>query len=307
MEKSIHASSWVRIIGLALCLFTGAVFVQPTLGQELACDVQTDRSQLSGSEFSFLDDIQRRIEEYINERNWTEDTFLPSERITCSMQIVFLEALSPTEFRTRLIVTTRRPIHGTSQSTVVVRINDPEWQFEYSRGTSLQYDPNRYDPLTSVLDFYANLILGYDYDTFSELGGTPHFESARRVANEAKGTGDPGWSTTSSERNRRQLIDDLLSQRHESVRRAYYQYHLKGLDRFVKDPEKARTEVIEVLESLQEANQYLSNSYPLNLFFATKYQELSAMFIEGGKTNRAYNLLTQIDPGHSSEYDKLVE
>lgn len=297
----------LRCIGLILCLLGGAVLPQPTAAQELSCEVQLDRSQLSGSEFSFLDDLQRRIEEYVNERNWTEDRFLPSEQIACSMQIIFQEALSVTEFRTRLIVTTRRPIHGTSQSTVVVRINDPEWQFEYSRGTSLRYDPNRYNALTSVLDFYANLILGYDYDAFSELGGTAHFESARRIANEAKGTGDPGWSTTSSDRNRRQLIDDLLEQRHQPLRRAYYRYHLKGLDRFVKNPEKARTEVLGVLESLQEFRRNVSNSYPLDLFFASKYQELAAMFAGGEQSNRAYNLLTQVDPGHSSEYNKLVE
>ncbi|PSQ75560.1 MAG: DUF4835 domain-containing protein [Bacteroidetes bacterium QH_7_62_13] len=297
---------WFKSVGLVLCILLGVATEQPTKGQELACDVQIDRSQLSGSEFSFLGDLRRRVEEYINERNWTEDQFLSSEQITCSMQIVFLEALRPTEFRTRLIVTSRRPIYGTSQSTVVVRINDSEWQFEYSRGTSLRYDPNRYNPLTSVLDFYANIILGYDYDTFSELGGTPQFESARRIANEAKGTGDPGWSATSSDRNRRQLIDELLAKRHQPVRRAHYRYHRKGLDRFVKDPENARTEVIGLLESLQETSQYLSNSYSLDLFFATKYQELTALFLGGEQSNRAYNLLTQIDPGHSSEYNKLM-
>ena len=307
MQVFPRSHSSLRRIGLVLGLLTSVTLVQPAVGQELACEVQIDRSQLSGSEFSFLDDLQRRIEEYMNQQNWTEDQFLPAEKIACSMQIIFLEAVSVTEFRTRLIVTSRRPIHGTSQSTIVLRINDPEWQFEYSRGTSLRYDPSRYNALTSVLDFYANLILGYDYDTFSELGGTLYFEAARRIANEAKGSGDPGWSTTTSDRNRRELIDDVLSQRHQPLRRAYYRYHLKGLDRFVKDPEKARTEVLGVLESLQELTRTLSDSYPLDLFFATKYQELTAMYAEGELSNRAYNLLTQIDPGHSSEYNKLVD
>lgn len=307
MLESLRVRTSLCSIGLALFLVGGVPTTQPAIGQELACDVQLDRSQLSGSEFSFLNDLQRQIEEYLNERNWTEDQFLPSERIACSMQIVFKKSTSVTEFRTQLVVTTRRPIHGTSQSTEVVRINDQEWEFEYSRGASLRYDPNRYNALTSVLDFYANLILGYDYDTFSELGGTEYFESARRVANEAKGTGDPGWSTTSSERNRRDLIDDILEQRHQPLRKAYYRYHRKGLDRFVKNPEKARSEVLGVLEALQEFRRNLSNSYPLDLFFASKYQELAAMFAGGEQSNRAYNLLTQVDPGHSSEYNKLVE
>jgi hypothetical protein len=273
----------------------------------LACQVQIDRSQLSGSEYSFLDELERRAEEYMNTQSWTDDRFQSFEQVACSMQIVILEAVSLSEFRARLIVTTRRPIHNTAQSTVVVRLNDPEWQFEYSRGSTLQYDLNQYNSLTSVLDFYAYVMLGYDYDTFSELGGTPHFETARRIADEAKGSGDPGWTTVSTDRNRRQLIDEVLAQRHQPLRRAYYRYHRKGLDRFVENPQQARTVVIEVVENLQELSQSVSASYPLDLFFATKYQELTAIFSDGDLGNRAYNLLTQIDPSHSSEYSKLVQ
>lgn len=289
-------------------MLLGALAIgQPSAGQELACQVQIDRSQLSGSEYSFLDDLERSVEEYMNTQSWTDDRFQPFEQVACSMQIVILEAVSLSEFRARLIVTTRRPIHDTAQSTVVVRLNDPEWQFEYSRGSTLQYDLNQYNSLTSVLDFYAYVILGYDYDTFSELGGTPHFETARRIADEAKGSGDPGWATVSTDRNRRQLIDEVLAQRHQPLRRAYYRYHRKGLDRFVDNPQQARTVVLEVVETLQELSRSVSASYPLDLFFSTKYQELTAIFSDGDLENRAYNLLTQIDPSHSSEYNKLVQ
>jgi len=293
--------------GIVLLLAVALVGPRDATAQELACQVQIDRSQLSGSEFSFLDDLERQIREYMNTQSWTDDRFLPHERITCSLQIIILESISLSEFRARLVVTSRRPIHGTSQSTIVTRINDPEWQFEYGRGTSLQFDLERYDALTSVLDFYAHVLLGYDYDTFSELGGTPHFETARRVATRAENSGDPGWSTVSSQQNRRQLIDDLLSQRHQTLRRVYYRYHLQGLDRFVKAPEKARAVIFEVVETLQELDRTLSDSYPLNLFFSTKYQELTAVFSDGDLQSRAYNLLTQIDPSHSSEYNRLVE
>jgi hypothetical protein len=293
-------------LGVALAL---AALLVPSAshGQELDCRVELNREQLSGSEFSFLDDLERRIREYMNTQDWTDDEFLPHERIACTLQIYVLESISLSEFRTRLIVTSRRPIYGTSQSTTVLRVNDAEWQFEYGRGTSLNFDPQQYNPLTSVLDFYAYVILGYDYDTFDELGGTPHFEKARDIANRAEGNGDPGWSTVSSQQNRRQLIDDVLSQRHQPLRKAYYQYHLKGLDRFVSEPEKAREAVLEVVETLRDLDQNLTNSYPLNLFFASKYRELTAIFREGTQRNRAYNLLTQVDPSHSSEYNALVQ
>ena len=181
-----------------------AVLTSPVAAQELDCRVQIDVSQISGaeSEYAFLDDLERKIQEYMNTRSWTDDQFLQFERISCSMQIVVLEAISISEFRARLIVTTRRPIYGTSQSSLIMRVNDPEWRFEFSRGSSLNYDLDRYNSLTSVLDFYAYLMLGYDYDTFSALGGTPYFERARTVADQAREReirGGPLWARSRTE------------------------------------------------------------------------------------------------------------
>ena len=285
------------------------LLASPADGQELRCRVQIDDSQISGaeSEFDFLDDLERQIREYMNQRSWTDDAFLPHERISCSMQIVLQESISLSEFRARLVVTTRRPIYGTSQSSVVARVNDPEWRFEYSRGSSLNHDLDRYDPLTSVLDFYAYLILGYDYDTFSPLGGTPFFDRAQTVADQAEGSGDPGWSSVGTQQTRVQLLSNLRAQRHEPLRRVYYKYHRKGLDRFVQETEAARKTMMEVLRTLRTLRDRLSQSYALNLFFATKNQELTAIFEESDLEGQAQGLLVQMDPSHSSQSTRLAE
>ncbi|MFO8100010.1 MAG: DUF4835 family protein, partial [Salinibacter sp.] len=271
----------MRAFVVVALLVGGAAFAGPAHAQELACRVQLDKSQISGSDYGFLDELPERIEEYMNTQNWTDDEFQSFERIACSIQVVIEEAVNLSTFDAQLIVSARRPIYGTAQSTVVLRVNDSAWEFEYSRGTSLNHDLNRYNPLTSTLDFYAYLILGYDYDTFSELGGTSHFEQAREIADRAKGSGDPGWSTASNQRNRLQLIDELLEQRHRPLRRAYYQYHLQGLDQFINEPPAARAEVLEALESVQEVNRSVSRSYALDLFFSAKYEELTAVFLGG--------------------------
>jgi hypothetical protein len=299
----VSTSSWLVV------LFLSAFLVAPVAGQELNCRVQLDDSQLSGaeSEFDFLSDLERKIQEYLNTRSWTDDQFLRHERISCSMQIVVLRSISISEFEARLIVTSQRPIYGTSQSTVVVRINDPKWSFEFGRGSSLNYDPDRYDSLTSVLDFYAYMILGYDYDTFSPLGGTPYFEQARAVADQAEGSRDPGWSSVSTEQNRVELLSDRLDPRHEPLRRVYYQYHRKGLDQFVSETEKARTQMLEVLKTLRKLSRRLSRSYAMNIFFSTKSKELTAFFGGSDLASQAHSLLVQMDPSHSSEYGKLVE
>ncbi|MCS3629695.1 DUF4835 family protein [Salinibacter ruber] len=299
----IPAAVWgLAVLGTLL-------LASPADGQELRCRVQIDDSQISGaeSEFDFLDDLERQIREYMNQRSWTDDAFLPHERISCSMQIVLQESISLSEFQARLVVTTRRPIYGTSQSSVVARVNDPEWRFEYSRGSSLNHDLDRYDPLTSVLDFYAYLILGYDYDTFSPLGGTPFFDRAQTVADQAEGSGDPGWSSVGTQQTRVQLLSNLRAQRHEPLRRVYYKYHRKGLDRFVQETEAARKTLMEVLRTLRTLRDRLSQSYALNLFFATKNQELTAIFEESDLEGQAQGLLVQMDPSHSSQYNRLAE
>ncbi|MCS3654520.1 hypothetical protein GGQ08_002596 [Salinibacter ruber] len=292
-----------------LAVLGALLLASPADGQELRCRVQIDDSQISGaeSEFDFLDDLERQIREYMNQRSWTDDAFLPHERISCSLQIVLQESISLSEFRARLVVTTRRPIYGTSQSSVVARVNDPEWRFEYSRGSSLNHDLDRYDPLTSVLDFYAYLILGYDYDTFSPLGGTPFFDRAQTVADQAEGSGDPGWSSVGTQQTRVQLLSNLRAQRHEPLRRVYYKYHRKGLDRFVQETEAARKTLMEVLRTLRTLRDRLSQSYALNLFFATKNQELTAIFEESDLEGQAQGLLVQMDPSHSSQYNRLAE
>ncbi|WP_259249561.1 DUF4835 family protein [Salinibacter ruber] len=292
-----------------LAVLGALLLASPADGQELRCRVQIDDSQISGaeSEFDFLDDLERQIREYMNQRSWTDDAFLPHERISCSLQIVLQESISLSEFRARLVVTTRRPIYGTSQSSVVARVNDPEWRFEYSRGSSLNHDLDRYDPLTSVLDFYAYLILGYDYDTFSPLGGTPFFDRAQTVADQAEGSGDPGWSSVGTQQTRVQLLSNLRAQRHEPLRRVYYKYHRKGLDRFVQETEAARKTLMEGLRTLRTLRDRLSQSYALNLFFATKNQELTAIFEESDLEGQAQGLLVQMDPSHSSQYNRLAE
>ena len=304
--RSLRALRTVLAAGLLLGL--GSVVLASTAqGQELACRVQLDKSQLSGSDYGYLDELPQRIEEYMNARNWTDDEFQSFERIACSIQIIIEDAPSLSTFDARLIVSSRRPIYETAQSTIILRVNDPNWQFEYSRGTSLNFDVDQYNPLTSTLDYYAYMLLGYDYDTFSELGGTPYFEQARTIADRAKGTGDPGWSSVSSQQNRLQLINELLSQRHRPLRRAYYHYHLNGLDQFVNEPARARENILSALESLQEVSRNVSGSYALDLFFSAKYEELAAVFEGGELRDQAYNLLTQVDPSHSSEYNSLVQ
>jgi hypothetical protein len=297
-------SRFAAITALSL-LFVPAM--QSVLAQEFFCNASVNYGQLSGNDYSYLRDLETELESYFNDRTWTDDRFLEEERIECNLQVTFLEAVTLTSFRTSLVVSTRRPVYGTTQSLTIVSINDSEWRFDYAQGTPLIFDLDRYNSLTSVLDFYAYLILGYDYDTFSELGGTPYFQRARQIADKAQSLNAPGWSPLGNDRSRGGLISQLQEPRFQPLRQAYFDYHFNGVDKFIIRPEEARASVLDVLTSLQDLYDQVSRSYVMDLFFMTKSDELKSIFLDSPLAGQAYDVLTSVDPANLASYDEMIK
>lgn len=291
-----------------LVLVLLSLLAGPASAQELNCRVSINTSALSGNEFAFLDDLRDEIEQYLNGRSWTDDRFEDFERIDCSVGITFSEAQGLDRFVASIVVGSRRPIYATQQSTAVFQIVDSNWEFQYNRGQPLIYNPNSFDPLASLLDFYALLILGYDYDTFSELGGTPYFRRAREVSELAQAQGGPGWVSIGDDQTRTSLVRQLLDARYEPLRRAYFLYHLGALDRFTRNPEQAWETGYTAIEEIYDLFLEVSRRYATDVFFSTKSGEIADLFSEADDVrNQLYAMLIEMDPSRSSDYDKLLE
>lgn len=275
--------------------------------QELNCGVSVDYRALIGSDYTYLDEFREAVREYLNLQQWTDDTFEEFERIDCTVQITFLEALSLTRFRAKLVIASRRPIYGTGQSSIILQINDDGWVFDYPQGTPLISDQDRFDELTSVLDYYAYVVLGYDYDTFSEFGGGTLFERARRIADIAKSGGAVGWQELGTDRSRAQLVGEILDPRYRPLRRLYFTYHFQGLDRFVQETEVARNSVLASLEALKPLVDVSERSYFVDLFFSAKYRELASIFETSTLASQAFDLLSEMDPAHISDYNSMIQ
>ncbi|MFN3595647.1 MAG: DUF4835 family protein [Rubricoccaceae bacterium] len=295
------------IASAALALLLAA---SPVRAQELFCEVTVNRSAIQGTEYAFLDELRGDLMRYLNDRAWTEDVFGPREQIDCTIQIIVRSAQTLTQFTGEIVVQASRPIYGTGQRSNTLVISDNAWNFTYTRGQNLVYDPSRYDSFLSVIDFYAYLILGYDYDTFDEMGGQAHFERARRIAELGRAApGAVGWVNESSleQRSRLDLVSQLLDPAYAALRRAHFTYHYHVLDHFLVDHERAWETLMEMLASLNE--QFLQQSqrrYSTDLFFTARYRELVDVLREAPQRNMAYAYLSQMDPVHLSAYDALV-
>lgn len=295
------------LLVLFLLFVGGASAPHSASAQEFDCEVDTNVDRVDSAIREMLANFAPSIEEYLNDRVWTDDRFLPNERIDCQVTVLFQEAITQSRFDARLAITLRRPIYGTAQMTPTVRIAEDEWQFTYTQGQPITHTAQGYDEITTILDFYAYVMLGYDYDTFSRLGGTAWFEEARSIAERARSLGQSNWNTSIDGRGRMDLVSTLLDSRYHPIREAYFDYHYGGLDHFSKDPVEARATILGGLEQIADVQSNFGRGYLSDLFFSTKNQELAAVFSGSDVDEEAYDLLTNMDPSNSNTYSAIVQ
>lgn len=284
------------------------LFFSEAQAQELNCTVTVNDAQIEGNSYTYISELKPRIEEYINDYRWTEVEFEEEERIECQIQIILESANSNYDFGSRIILSARRPIYGTTTLTTSIILSDDNWQFNYPQGRTLIHDELQFDNLTGTLDFYMNVLLGYDFDSFSELGGEAYFQKAQQIVDLAQTTSAIGWTrAANNRRNKFNLIADLLNPSYRPLRVAYYQYHRLGLDAFTADAIASRSLVLQALTDIRDSKRRATSNYLYDLFFDTKSREISGIFNEATPQIRrqAYNLLVETDPGHLSDYNNL--
>lgn len=302
----MNISSFNYFAGILMGILITICSSAPLSAQEIDATVTIDRSQLSSTSLNYLDNLPQQIEAYINQHEWTNTNFNENERIKMSLQINLL-SVENYNFEAQIIVRSQRPIYNTTRNTVIFLFNDEKWNFEYTPNRTFLHDELQFDPLTSLLDFYVYLVLGYDFDTFEKLGGTAYYQQAQNIISLAQTTPAIGWSRSSNQRNRTQLLTSLLQTNFEPFRTALYQYHREGIDQFLNNPKQARDQILSALKNIQQAQRQTSSDLLFDTFFNAKYREITSIFEDAEPQIRleAYNLLSNIDQGHLSEYQKL--
>jgi hypothetical protein len=254
--------------------------------------------------------MKNALQQFMNGRKWTNDAYLPHEKINCSILININDMPSIGVFSASVQVQSARPVYNSSYTTLLLNFADRDWEFEYLESQPLEYNDNTFtNNLTSMLAFYAYVIIGLDYDSFSEMGGTPHFQRALLVVNNAQSSNRPGWQALGGNRNRYWLIENLINSQMADVRRASYSYHRLGLDKFEQNPEASRQEMLKSLKDIKTARDINPNAIIVISFFDAKSKELANVFSEGSLPIRreAYDVITAIDPSNQSSYEKIIK
>ncbi|MEQ9465840.1 MAG: DUF4835 family protein [Ekhidna sp.] len=295
----------MRYLGFILIFITITSFAQ-----ELNCRVIVNAQQVQTTERAIFTEMETEFAQFLNTTKWTNDEFEEEEVISCNLVITISEMPSIGVFKASVQVLSSRPVYGTSYESVVMNFADRDWDFEYVQSQPLRFNENTFTSnITSMLAYYAYMIIGFDYDTFSELGGTPHFQNAFKIVNNAQQTSYQGWQQFNSVRNRYWLVENVQNPQLEPIRKALYNYHRNGLDIMAENREEAEKNILAALTEVQKANRARPRSILTISFMDAKSGELLQVFAEANLATRrqAYNLLNNIDPSRTDDYKSLIE
>lgn len=299
---------WIsKAMRLAVACFASVVASTAGQAQELNCTVNVIAPQISNVDVSRFDALEDGIREFMNGRRWTNDNFEFEERIECTLQLTVSEAIGSTVFKGSMQVQSSRPVFNSDYNSPVLLVNDGDIQFEWLDNSTILFNPGQHrDNLSSLLAYYAYMMLGMDYDTFSLEGGTPHFLQAQAIVANAQNAGERGWKASQGKQNRYWLVENHLSQTFRPVRTCLYNYHRKGLDVLFQDIEGGRLTIAESLIDMRSTNRIRPGSYNIQVFFLSKSDEIINIFSPApdAERGRLLPILKQLDPGNIQSYDQ---
>lgn len=271
--------------------------------QELQFDVTVDVQQVPAANKEYLARFADEVKKYLNDYRWTTEDFL-GEKIRCSMSIFFLSGSPDNRYSARVFIGSQRPIYRSNKGTLTLRILDDKWDFIYSPGQAFRHNETQFDPLLSLLDFYACLIIGYDADTFAELGGTQYFQRASDIANRGASENSNGWPKGGTGYTRQQVAEDLLNSKYAPIRKAYYVYHFHGLDLLETNQNRGLDNMLYAIDLIGKAQKTENTALLLaRIFFEAKYQEIADRFADYPDRSVIVRF-GDYDPTHQRDYNQ---
>ncbi len=277
--------------------------------QELNCQVSILTPQIQASDKTIYDNLQTELRDFLNNRKWTNEEYLNQERIECSIVITISERVSTDEFKASIQIQSRRPVYNSSYNSPMFNHQDNDFSFRYVQDQTIEFDESNINSnLTAVLGYYAYIIIGLDFDSFSPEGGTPYFAKAQTIANNAQRLSERGWKAFETSRNRYWLVENLLNVSFKPMRAFIYSYHRQGFDKFTDNIADARSSITDNLSELKKVYQDKPNSFLMQIFFTAKADELINLFSQAtnDEKNRALQVLTLVDPANTLKYQSIT-
>ena len=281
--------------------------------QELQVKVNVNHSQIQGTDASVFENLQQTMEQFLNERTWTDLQFQKNERIQASINITVNKyTRDDNHFECTALIQANRPVFNSAYTSTLYNNRDANFNFDFQQFDQLNFAEENIDnQLTALLSYYALLIIGLDLDSFSAMGGTYVLQRCLLLVNNAQNLGFPGWKSFEDNRNRFAIINDYLDEAMKPFRQLQYDYYRKGLDEMANNAERGRTEISAALENdLQKAHADKPLSPLPQIWTDFKKDELANIYKGKGtqkEKQRIYDLLMGLNASQNNSWELITK
>lgn len=298
--------------------FILTIFSTKGESQELRARVSVSSSRVNNTvDKKAFTTLQTALNDFVNNRKWSNDIYAANEKIDCNFLLNVASTGEPNVYKASLTIQSGRPVFNTSYVSPVINYLDNDVTFKYVEFQQLEFNENRVsgtDPLvsnlTAVFAYWIDMILGFDYDSFSPRGGDIYFEKAQNIVNNApEGRNIAGWKPFDGTRNRYWLAENLLNSKYTIFHDAIYNYYRSGMDKLYEQEATGRLNILSVLTMLSTFNTQNPNTMILQFFLQSKTQELIQIFSKANPSDKvkALELLKRLDVSSATKYEDQLK
>ncbi|MCI6555066.1 MAG: DUF4835 family protein [Prevotella sp.] len=281
--------------------------------QELQAKITINHNQIQGTDKSVFENLQQTLEQFVNDRQWTNLQFQKNERIQCSFNITVTKYdKSSNLFTCKALIQASRPVYNSAYTTTIYNNSDNEFTFEFAEFDQLEFNEETLDnQLVALFAYYAYLIIGINLDTFAPMGGEDVLQRCMTLTNNAQNLNFPGWKSFDNDRNRFAIINDYLDGGMAPFRQLQYDYYRKGLDEMANNAERGRTEITTAIqEDLKKCHEDKPLSRLPQIWTDYKRDELANIYKGKGtqkEKESVYEILFSINAAQSNAWNKIKQ
>ena len=278
--------------------------------QELQVKISINSSQVEGSDKSVFENLQQTLEQWMNDKQWTELQFQKNERINVNFNITVSKYdKANNRFTCTAMIQANRPVYNSAYTTTLYNNKDGDFNFDFAQFDQLNFNEEMIDnQLTALMAYYAYLIIGLNLDSFGPLAGTEVLQRCMNLTNNAQDLGFSGWKAFEDSKNRFAIINDYLDEAMKPFRQMQYDYYRKGLDEMANNAERGRINVSEALELLKQAHKDKPLSLLPQIWTDYKRDELANIYKGKGtqkEKEAVYDILFNLNASQSESWNKI--
>lgn len=288
-------------------------FSNECIAQELQAKIKINHNQIQGTDNSVFENLEQTLQQFVNEKQWTNLKFQKNERIVCNFNIT-VKQYDPSNnaFTCTALIQANRPVYNAAYTTTLYNNQDNDFNFMFAQFDQLEFNEENIDnQLTALFGYYAYLIIGLDLDSFAPMGGEDILQRCMNLTNSAQNLNFTGWKAFENSKNRFAIINDYLDGAMKPFRQLQYDYYRTGLDEMANSPERGRTNITTALEAhLKKAHQDKPLSMLPQIWTDYKKDELANIYYKKGtqkEKETVYDILFNINASQNNSWDKIKQ